>query len=452
MLSKIAYKELVFKPFQNVMLIALIALAIAASVFVVSLNQGLQKGLTVATEPFPQLIAAKGGANQVVLNSVFLQDNPVGNVSAKVFEEVKNNPLVQQAIPLAFGDNYRGFKLVGASTEIFDFIHQGTKQPWLTIDKGKAFEKPFEAVVGYKAAKLAELKIGDTFRSTHGASEHGMQHEELYTVVGILNPIGGPYDQVILTSIETVWLAHEHGDHDHEHEGEAAHDHEHEHDHDHDAAHDDEHDHDHEGAHDHDHEHDHDHDAAHDDEHDHDHAHTGEGEVTTIIVRPSGYGEAMRLAQNYQNSHEAQLIFPAQAVVKLFNIMGQGQQLWSYLGGFLIAIALLLVMVTLYLSGLNSLRERAILLSMGAGQRQLFKINLQQNAMIIATGGLLGYFIGYLVYVILANLINQRTAIELPIGFMSVPFLVALGTVITGLIVSVIPALLLKKKDVLRFL
>lgn len=391
MLNKIAYKELLFKPFQSLMLIALIALAIAASVFVVSLNQGLQKGLTIATEPFPQLIAAKGGTNQVVVNTVFLQDNPVGNVSPEVFEAVKNSPLVQQAIPLAFGDNYRGFKVVGASEEIFSFIHQRTNQPWLSIDQGRAFEKPFEVVVGYKAAKMAELHIGDTFRSVHGASEHGMEHEDLYTVVGIMNPIGGPYDQVILSSIETVWMAH-----------------------------------------------DHEHDSA--------------GDVTAIIVRPAGYGEAMRLAQEYQSSHEAQLIFPAQAVVRLFSMMGQGQQLWTYLGGFLIAVALLLVMVTLYLSGLNSLRERAILLSMGASPRQLLTLSLRQNAMIITAGGLIGYLIGYIVYALLAGLINQRTAIELPISFMSTPFLVALFTVIAGLLVSLIPAVLLRRKDVLRFL
>ncbi|MDO5667758.1 MAG: ABC transporter permease [Alcaligenaceae bacterium] len=422
MLSRIAYKELLFKPFQNLMLIALIALAIAASVFVVSLNQGLQKGLTIATEPFPQLIAAKGGSNQVVVNTVFLQDNPVGNVSAEVFQAVKNSPLVQQAVPLAFGDNYRGFKVVGASEEIFSFIHQRTNKPWLSIDKGRVFEKPFEVVVGHKAAKMAELNIGDTFRSVHGASEHGMAHEELFTVVGIMKHIGGPYDQVIFSSIETVWMAHDHDAHDHEAEEERAsqaEDHEH---------------------------HDHDEDE------DHAHDHEGESEVTAIIVRPAGYGEAMRLAQEYQGSHDAQLIFPAQAVVKLFSMMGQGQQLWTYLGGFLIAVALLLVMVTLYLSGLNSLRERAILLSMGASPRQLLKLSLQQNAMIIATGGLIGYLLGYIVYALLAGLINQRTAIELPISFMSTPFLVALFTVVAGLLVSLIPALLLRRKDVLRFL
>jgi putative ABC transport system permease protein len=408
MLSKIAFKELLFKPFQNLMLIVLIALAIAASVLVISLNQGLQKGLTTATAPFPQLIAAKGGSNQVILNTVFLQDDPVGNVSSDVFEAVQNSPHVEQAIPLAFGDNYRGFKVVGASEEIFSFIHQVTKEPWLSVAEGRAFNAPFEVVIGSKTAQMAELAIGDTFRSIHGASEYGMAHEDIYTVVGILEPIGGPYDQVILSSIESVWIAHDH-DHEHEehgHEGEEAHDHE----------------------------------------------HSSHGEVTAILVRPAGYGEAMRLAQEYQSSSNAQLIFPAQAVVRLFSMMGQGQQLWSYLGGFLIAIALLLVMVTLYLSGLNSLRERAILLSMGATPRELLKINLLQNTMIIAVGGLIGYLGGYAIYIGIANLINQRTAIELPLSFMSTPFLIALATVVAGLIVSIIPAFLLRRKNVLRFL
>lgn len=426
MLSQIAFKELRFKPFQNLMLIILIALAIAASVFIVSLNQGMQKGLTVATAPFPQLIAAKGGSNQVILNTVFLQDDPVGNVSADVFAAVQQSEHVEQAIPLAFGDNYRGFKVVGASEEIFSFIHQTTKEPWLKVAKGRAFDKPFEVVIGADTAKMSELKIGDTFRSVHGASEHGMAHEDLYTVVGILGRIGGPYDQVIFSSIETVWIAHDH-DHDHDHSHEHSTDESHEHEHD------DEHGHEHE-------------EVA------HAHEDSSYGEVTTIMVRPKGYGEAMRLAQEYQGSHDAQLIFPAQAVVKLFSLMGQGQQLWRYLGGFLIAVALLLVMVTLYLSGLNSLRERAILLTMGASPRALMKLNLLQNTMIITAGGIIGYLIGYICYIVLANLINQRTAIELPIGPMGMPLLIALATVIAGLIVSLIPTLLLRRKDILGFL
>lgn len=434
MLSKISLKELFHKPFQTILLIILIALSIAASVFFVSLNQGIHGGLVKATEPFPQVVGAKGGINQLLLNTVFLQDRPIGNIPQKVLTDLKANKLVNMAIPLGYGDNYRGFRLVGTSTDIFNYSPKKGGEKWMTLKEGRIWDKPFEAVVGSGVVELTDIKIGDTFKTIHGFSEHSShQHDNLYTVVGILNKVDGPYDQAILTDMRSIWEAHAHHHHHHDHD-----------------------EHDHEG-------HDHDHDggmtldkAAKNDVNpiyvnDGNNAATT-GEVTAILVQPAGYGEAMKLAQEFQSNKEAQLIFPAQNIIQLFSLMGQGEKFWYYVGGFLILTALALVLLTMYLSSLTRMRERAVLQTLGASRGQLLRISLIQNGFIIILGGIIGYALGMLAFATVSSLTRDKTAVFMPVDFYELPIYIAIGTVILGLIVSIIPAYIISKKDTLKYL
>ena len=473
MLRQIAWSELRHRPWQTLLLTLLIALAIASSVFIAALSFGMHYGLTKATEPFQQIVGAKGSANQLVLNTVYLKDRPIGNVTGDVFQEVKANPLVKQAIPLAFGDNWRGFRIVGTENTIFDYRVKPQSEPWLKVAEGRRFNAPFEAVIGDGAAKLLGAKIGDTFQSIHGATAHGHVHkDQTYTIVGILAPVEGPYDHAVLTDIRSVWIAHEHHhDHDHDHEHEHAADvHEEGHEHEHEAdVHEEGHEHEHEAA-VHEEEHEHEHEAAvHEEEHEHEHEHApvaaagkpaaqavndGEhaataGQVTAVLIQPQGYGQALKLAMEFQQRNDAQLVFPAQVIIQLFSLMGQGEKMWWCIGAFFIAAALLVVLSTLYLSGLQRLPERAILRVLGAKRSELLTVTLWQNGLIMVLGGILGYVLGYAGYLGVRSLMATNTAIALPLTFLKEPLLIALGTMAVGLLASLIPAWLLARKDTL---
>ena len=451
MLRQIAWSELRHRPWQTLLLTLLIALAIASSVFIAALSFGMHYGLTKATEPFPQIVGAKGSANQLVLNTVYLKDRPIGNISGDLYQDVKNNPLVKQAIPLAFGDNWRGFRIVGTENTIFDYRVKPQSEPWLKVAEGRRFNAPFEAVIGDGAAKLLGAKIGDTFQSIHGATAHGHVHkDQTYTIVGILAPVEGPYDHAVLTDIRSVWIAHEHHhDHDHEHAADA---HEEGHEHEHEAAvHEEEHEHEHEAA-------------VHEEEHEHEHEAAGKpaaqavndgehaataGQVTAVLIQPQGYGQALKLAMEFQQRNDAQLVFPAQVIIQLFSLMGQGEKMWWYIGAFFIAAALLVVLSTLYLSGLQRLPERAILRVLGAKRSELLTVTLWQNGLIMVLGGILGYVLGYAGYLGVRSLMATNTAIALPLTFLKEPLLIALGTMAIGLLASLIPAWLLARKDTL---
>ena len=173
------------------------------------------------------------------------------------------------------------------------------------------------------------------------------------------------------------------------------------------------------------------------------------GQVTAVLIQPQGYGQALKLAMEFQQRNDAQLVFPAQVIIQLFSLMGQGEKMWWCIGAFFIAAALLVVLSTLYLSGLQRLPERAILRVLGAKRSELLTVTLWQNGLIMVLGGILGYVLGYAGYLGVRSLMATNTAIALPLTFLKEPLLIALGTMAVGLLASLIPAWLLARKDTL---
>ncbi len=207
----IAWRNLGAKPLQSLLTIAVVATALTMTIVVLLLASGLQNGLTRATEPFDLIVGAKGSPNQLVLNTVFLQDIPVGNIEYDLVGELRANPLVASAIPIGFGDNYRGYRIAGTEAGLFAHRLKPGAPPWIGLAAGRAFSAPYEAVLGAKTARETGLKVGDQFASSHGVTAGGDTHgDEKFTVVGIMRPVGGPYDQVILVSLDSLWDIHAH--------------------------------------------------------------------------------------------------------------------------------------------------------------------------------------------------------------------------------------------------
>lgn len=405
MLFKIAWLQLWHKSFQTGLLILITLLAIALSVLVTSVGQGLQQGLIKATEPFTLLVGAKGSEYQLVLNSVFLQDRPIGNISGAELEKLTHNPLVKSAIPLGFGDNYRGFRIVGTTPDIFTVRVKPTSPEWLTLKEGRPFTAPYEAVIGIDVARKTGLAVGSTFASVHGISEKGKEHKEKeFTVVGILNSVEGPYDQAVLVSMDTIWAVHEHGNEI----GNVA---------------------------------------------------TGKevsehkGEVTAIMVQPVGYGQAFKLAQQYQSSSkDAQLVFPAQTIVRLFAAMGQGEKLFLPVGITLIFLTLAVVILTSYLGSLNRLREHAVLRAIGATNRQIMKTVFYENAIVVLLGAVLGWLAGEGAYLALTHFMANSTAISMGTELQWLPATIAGSAAVLGILSGFIPAILIQRKDTKSYL
>jgi putative ABC transport system permease protein len=399
----IAWRNLLAKPVQSGLTVLIVAATIAMLALVTLLSAGTHNGLVRATEPFDLIVGAKGSPNQLVLNTVFLQDAPIGNVSHEIYEELAANPLVASAIPLAFGDNYKGYTIVGSGNGIFEHQPKVGREEWLQLTEGRPFTQPFEAVVGAKAAKKLGLRLGDEFKSVHGFIPGGHVHDNSYHVVGILQAVNGPYDQAILVPIESIWLAHE--KHEHEAELEVTEEsHEHEHD------------------------------------------------VTAILVKPKGYGEAMRLYQQFQGNQRAQIVFPSQVIVQLFAILGQGEHMLKNVAYIIIVIGLMIMALSVYWSALSRVRDRAILRALGASARDIFTIIVTESAFLTLLGVTIGILTGHGIYSLLVRAMESKTAIVLTTAFTLDEVCIIIGGTLFGMLAGLIPAVLTYRTEVAKFL
>ncbi len=221
MIAKIAWRNLWFKPLNTTLSIILLTASVAIISLLILLQEQFENKFSKNINGVDLVLGAQGSPLQLILSSVYQLDSPTGNINYKEAEVWMKHPFVETAIPLAFGDNYLGYKIVGTTT---DYI---TKFGG-TFVEGKAFEKDFEVVIGAKIAQNLQLKVGDTFLGGHGESQEDehLHDNHSYTIVGILAPTGKVIDNLVLCTIDSVWLIHnEAHDHNHEEHGHAAHDH-----------------------------------------------------------------------------------------------------------------------------------------------------------------------------------------------------------------------------------
>ena len=163
-----------------------------------------QAAFTGVNAGFDAVLGARGSKLQLVLNSVFHLEASPGNVEWRDFEEIRDNPNVELAVPLAVGDNYHGWRIVGTLPNLFTSHEYAPGRRFELEAGGRCFD-PLrrEAVLGSFAAEKLKLKVGDTFHPFHGLifDEH-QQHAETYVVVGLLKPSNTPADRVFWIPLE----------------------------------------------------------------------------------------------------------------------------------------------------------------------------------------------------------------------------------------------------------
>jgi putative ABC transport system permease protein len=162
---------------------------------------------------FDAVLGPRGSQLQLVLNSIFHLEASPGTIPGNTAAMLKRNPLtrnaVKDAIPIAVGDNYKGYRLVGTTSAIFESHEYAEGKKFCLAGQGSWFDEgKKEAVAGSFAAGKLGLEVGDTFKPYHGLTYvETSQHEDVYTLVGILESTGTPADRVIwipLKGIQTM--------------------------------------------------------------------------------------------------------------------------------------------------------------------------------------------------------------------------------------------------------
>ena len=197
-----AWRNLQAKPLQTALSLALLAFGVGMVSLMLLTERQVDEAFERNIKDIDLVLGAKGSPLQLILANVYHIDAPTGNINQREAEKILKHPYIASGIPLAYGDNHEGYRIVG--TEHSYVEHYGA-----TLKTGNLWEAPFEVTAGARVAQNLGLHVGDTFFSAHGLKDQTDIHtNKTFTVVGILEPSGSVVDQLLLTPMESIWNVH----------------------------------------------------------------------------------------------------------------------------------------------------------------------------------------------------------------------------------------------------
>lgn len=481
-LWKIAWKSIKHRALASTLTALSMALGVALVVSVLVVNGVVGKSFQQGAQGYDLIVGAKGSKLQLVLSTVFYNQDPVGLIPYEYYNLMRSSRYsaeVKTAIPIARGDNYQGAPVVATTPEYFKAVTKSDGRPY-TLQKGEFFKNVdyYGAVVGYNVAKKNKLQIGDEIRFGHGNSRDERDLHDPFKVVGILDHTGSPNDRAVFVNLEGFYQLHEHqtssevvdyslrdeelakkraelGIEDvvaeHAHEGEEVH----------------------EGD---------DHDHA----HDHDHNQPRRLTAILLITKDQEVAVAGTAAQIEAQSQrpgveiaegdvvtpdrvavidsavtalpakiegellEAQAVAPVQEIAAFFqDVIGNIQSVLIIFAVQVIIVAGIGMMVSIY----NSMNERrheiAIMRALGARRGTVMTIILLESILLSLGGGLLGAIIGHIAVGALAPFIMSYSNVMVrPWDFQTIELVLIPGLVFLASVVGFLPAVVAYRTDV----
>ncbi len=361
----LAWAWIRFRPLGASLNVALLALGTATIALLMMASQQFEQRLSADADAVDMVVGAKGSPMQLVLSTVFHVDAPVGNVSAEEARFLEQHAMIEEVIPMALGDGFRGYRIVGTDTSYLDLY--GAE-----VAEGRLWDEPLEAVFGAVAAAQTGLGLGDRFVGEHGlGGVGGPTHDKFpYDVVGLLAPTGSVVDRLVFTSVATVQLVH-------------GMDPDHDHDHDHDHADDEDHA---------DHADDEDHADHADDE---DHADLRPPEVTAFLVDFSTPMAAVALPREINQSTVMQAARPAYEIRRLFRLVGYGADVVRAFAVILVIGAVLGLFTALFQALEERRADLAVMRVLGATQLRLFWQIVAESLILTVAGTVLGLVLAH---------------------------------------------------------
>ncbi|MAI83286.1 MAG: hypothetical protein CMD10_03680 [Flavobacteriales bacterium] len=398
---KLSFKNIFHKPVGTVLSILLLTLAVGIISILIHVNNSIENQMNNNLKGIDMVVGAKGSPLQLILSSVYHVDSPTGNISLADANSITRNRMVKNSTKLSFGDNYKGFKIVGTEKNFLELYK-------CNLEYGRIWKKSLEAVVGNKVAEILELKIGDEFTSSHGLGDYGESHEDsVFKVVGILETSNSVADQLILTSLESVWDIHKEHDHDHDEE------------------------------------HDHEHDEEHDHEHDEEHEHGEDSkEITSILVKFDSPMNIISFPRYINEETNMQAAVPSYEISRLFKIFGIGFETLTYLAYLIMFVSGL----SLFLNLLNSLKERkyemALIRTIGGTKVQTSLMLFYESIILCIIGFIGGIILSRVGILVISNLLEESLnySISIPVLLSNQEILLLIFSISIGILACVIPA------------
>jgi putative ABC transport system permease protein len=327
------------RPLNTALSLILLALGVATIALLLLVVGQVEDHMYRDARGIDLVVGAKGSPMQLILSGIYHVDAPTGNIPLAAVGLLSKNRMVKRAIPLALGDSWKGYRIVGATHAYPE--HYGAKPA-----AGRLWEKPMEAVLGAEVAARTGARVGSTFAGVHGISGEGEEHSDTpYTVVGVLGKTGSVIDRLVLCNVESVWQVHEHA-------------------------------------------------QGPEDEADRK-ALEEAREVTVLLVQYASPLAAATLPRQINAESELQAASPAYETARLFRIVGVGVEALRAFAVVLILAAGLSVFIALYTALEERRYDLAVMRTLGASPGKLFGLLLTEGIVLAVAGALLGLAFGH---------------------------------------------------------
>ncbi|AWI09280.1 ABC transporter permease [Ereboglobus luteus] len=381
----IIYRSLRQHALSTLVTAASIALATGLLMTVWMVRAQSQRAFLETSTSFDGVLAARGSELQIVLNAIFHMESSPGNISVADYERVKKHPAVKAAIPVATGDNHKGWRIVGTVPELFTDVEY-TSGKKFALAHGKVFSPGAhsrEALAGSFAAAQLGLSVGSVFRPSHGlAHAPDREHDEEYRITGVLAPTNTPADRVIWIPLEGV-------------------------------------------------------------QHMAGHAESSRSELSAVLVQLRAPSAGFALDQYYNKQGERlTFAYPTSAIIAdFFNKIGWFDRVLALVAFVVVLVAAGSVLASIYASMSTRQRDIAILRALGARRGTVFG-GMVLEAMVI---GALGAACGFAIYFVLmtgaAELIREQTGVVISVAaWHAVLVWCPLGMIALGALGGIIPA------------
>lgn len=384
-LPLIVYRSLRQHALSTLVTAGSLALACGLLLTVWMVKVQAQRAFVETTTAFDAVLGARGSKLQLVLNAIFHLEASPGNVSAEDYAIIKRHRAVKTAIPIAVGDNFKGWRIVGTVPELFNDVAYAPGKRYAIQAGGRLFtDGKMEAVVGAFAAEKLGFKVGDTFKPYHGLTfDPKAQHEEVYTITGLLEPTGTPADRVIWIPLAGV-------------QGMGGHD------------------------------------------------PKTASDVSAVLIQFRAPTAGLMLDIQYnKQSNKLTLAYPVGSIIaELFAKIGWFDQVLALVAYLVALVAAASVLASIYASMTARRRDIAILRALGARRRTIFGAIVAESAAIGALGALAGFVVYVGLLALVAGIIRAQTGVVLQVGhWHSVLWICPVGMITLAALGGVVPAI-----------
>lgn len=368
---------------STLLTIVLFAFGVAAITLLALTARQLEARMSRDALDIDVVVGAQGRAQQLVLGAVYQLDVATPAFPWAHAQALSLRPHVVKAIPLATGDSFQSFPIVGTTQ---DYVARHSPR----LRDGRMWDKPLEVVIGAAVASRTGLRIGSTFNPVHAGNggADSVHEDHTYTVVGELRRTDTVLDRVIVAALESVWAVH--GEPDTVLVAEPRSD-----------------------------------DVR---------------PINAVLVQAASKAGARLVMQEVNGIEGLQAVSPAIGANRIFNIASVGIAVLRTLGVLLVAGAG--VCVFFALAGALSHRryDLAIMRALGASPRQIMLLLLFEGMFVAATGAVAGLVLGHLATSVLGMALYSQSVGLTGWTWSAGELWIVLAAIVVGFLAALVPA------------